>query len=83
MQNQIIEEVTAEKDLGIINDNHMKFYQYVSFTASKAMRIIKVIWKIFCSISIDTFLSLYNSLNMTTLGVWKCDLGAFLCTRSE
>ena len=62
IQNQIIEQVTAEKDLGIIIDNQMKFHQHVSFAASKAMRMIGVIRKTFCSISIDTFPSLYNTL---------------------
>ena len=48
--------ITKEKDLGKIINNQMKFHQHVSFAASKAMDLIRVIWKIFCSIPIDTFL---------------------------
>ena len=40
--NQTIEQVTEERDLGVIIDNQMKFHQHVSFAASKAMRMIGV-----------------------------------------
>ena len=40
----------------------MKYHQQVSFATSKAMRMVGVIRKTFCSIPIDTFLSLYNTL---------------------
>ena len=57
-----IEQVTEEKDLGVIIDNQMKYHQHVSFATSKAMRMVGVIRKTFCSIPIETFLSLYNKL---------------------
>ena len=36
--NQTIEQVTEEKDLGVIIDNQMKYHQHVSFATSKARR---------------------------------------------
>ena len=62
--NQTIEQVTEEKDLGVIIDNQMKYHQHVhvSFATSKAMRMVGVVRKTFCSIPIETFLSLYNKL---------------------
>ena len=60
--NQTIEQVTEEKDLGVIIDNQMKYHQHVSFATSKAMRMVGFVRKTFCSIPIETFLSLYNKL---------------------
>ena len=45
---QIIEQVTEEKDLGIIIDNQLKFF---IFATSKAMHMTEVIQKTFCSMS--------------------------------
>ena len=34
IRHKIIEQVTEERDLGIINDNQMKFLQHLSFATS-------------------------------------------------
>ena len=63
--NQIIEQVTEEKDLGVIIDNQMKFHQHVSLATSKVMRMVGVSYsyvyfgKYFVPIPIDT---LYNTV---------------------
>ena len=43
--------------------NSQKFHQHVSLATSKAMHMVEVIQKTICSIPIDTFLSLYNTVN--------------------
>jgi len=57
-----VDQVTEEKDLGVIINNQMKFHQHTSIAASKAIRMIGVIRKTFTSMSIDTFLRLYTTL---------------------
>ena len=48
--------------MNIIIDNQLKFHQHVSFATSKAMRMIRVIQRTFCSMSTNIFLSLYKTL---------------------
>ena len=54
--NQTIRQVTEERDLGIIIDNQMKLHQHASVAASKAMHMIGVIQKTFCSMQINTLI---------------------------
>ena len=75
MHYQIINQVTEEKDLGVIYDNQINFIKHVIFASSKAMRMIEVTWKTFYSMPIDTYLSLYNSTSI--FGIWKYGLGTF------
>ena len=55
--NQTIEQVTKERNLGVIIDNQMKSHQHVSLAANKAMHMIGK-----HSMLTNTFLSLYFTL---------------------
>jgi len=59
MDGHSIEEVSKEKDLEVIIDEHLKFHEHTSYIANHVIGIIR---KTFTNLSSDTFLSLYKSL---------------------
>jgi len=62
MNGHSIEEVSKEKDLGVIIDEHLKFHEHTSYATNKANHTIGIIRKTFTNLSSDTFLNLYKSL---------------------
>ena len=62
MNGHSIEEVSKEKDLGVMIDEQLKFHDQTSYVTSKANRTIGIIKKTFMNINTDTFLNLYKAL---------------------
>jgi len=53
---------TAEKDLGVIIDQNLKFHQHTAAAAAKANRILGLISKCFEHLDVDTLPLLYKPL---------------------
>jgi len=53
---------TAEKDLGVIIDQNLKFHQHAAAAADKANRILGFINKCFEHLDVDTLPLLYKTL---------------------
>jgi len=62
MNNQQLEEVTQEKDLGILISNDLKVSQQCQSTCTRAMRILGIINRTIVYRHMDIMLRLYKSL---------------------
>ena len=58
----VLSETTAEKDLGVLIDNELKFSKHIRSKVSQANRLIGLIKISFESIDEDMFKNLYNTL---------------------
>ena len=58
----VLSETTAEKDLGVLIDNELKFSKHIRSKVSQANRLIGLIKISFESIDEDMFKHLYNTL---------------------
>jgi len=53
---------TAEKDLGVITDQNLKFHQHAAAAAAKANHSLGLISKFFENLVVDTLPLLYKTL---------------------
>jgi len=75
MNGHSIEEVSKEKDLGVIIDEHLKrFHEHTSYVINEVNCMIGIIRKTFTNLSSDTFLNLYKCAHNYRI----CNLGPFL-----
>jgi len=74
-----LEEVTEEKDLGII-DNQLKFHAQTASVSNKSCRLLGLIKKSFANISKDRFLQFYTSLVRPCLEYANAIWGPFYTT---
>ena len=63
-----LEQVTEEKDLGIIIDNELKFPKHTAMAIKKANRILGLSRK--SIVNLDTKTSIIQILSEATFGVW-------------
>ena len=57
-----IEQTVEERDLGILIDNQLKFYDHVCMVIGKARRLLGLINKSFVNLSPLTFPHLYKAI---------------------
>ena len=77
MNDHLLEQVTEEKDLGVIIDNELKFHKYTAAIIKKANSILGLIKKSF--VSLDKYsLPLVQIINKTALRIRERDLGTTL-----
>ena len=62
MNGYTLEQVTEEKDLGIIIDNELKFHKHTAMAIKKANRILGLIKKSFVNLDTNSLPLLYKSL---------------------
>ena len=62
MNGYTLEQVTEEKDLGIIIDNELKFHKHTAMDIKKANRILGLIKKSFVNLDTNSLPLLYRSL---------------------
>ena len=62
INNNPLEQISQEKDLGIIIDNKLKFHEHVSYAANKANSILAIIRKTFAALDSSAFKALYTTL---------------------
>ncbi|XP_043231230.1 uncharacterized protein LOC122386260 [Amphibalanus amphitrite] len=62
LNDSVIEEVTEEKDLGIIIDEDLKFHQQTAAAIAKASKMLAVVKRSFATINEVTLPLLYKSM---------------------
>ena len=62
MNNVILEEIEAEKDLGVQVDNQLSFKSHVAMVTAKANRVVGVIRRSFDNLTEELFATLFKSL---------------------
>ena len=62
MDNQTLERVTDEKDLGVTIDNELKFHKHVSLAVSKANQMLGIAKRTFSELDKETLTTVYKTL---------------------
>jgi len=62
MDANLIEEVSEEKDLGVIIDKDLKFHSHTALVVNKDNRLLGLLKHCFITLSSTTFTNLYKAL---------------------
>ena len=62
MDNAMLENVTCEKDLGVLIDGELNFHKHISSAIQKANQMLGLIKRAFVNIDPDIFIPLYKAL---------------------
>ena len=78
INNVILEETEAEKDLGVIIDNQLSFKSHIASVTAKANKVVGIIRRSFNNLTEDLFVQLFKSLVRPILeyghSVWNPNL---------
>ena len=62
MNNMVLDEIEAEKDLGVFIDNQLSFKSHIANAAAKANKVVGIIRRSFNNLTEDLFVQLFKSL---------------------
>ena len=62
MDGNLLEEVSEEKDLGVIIDKELKFHSLTAFIVNKAIRMLGLLRHCFVNLSFTTFTNFIKHL---------------------
>ena len=73
-------QTSAEKDLGVVIDQNLKFHQHAAAVATKANRILGLISKCFKHLYVDSLPILYKTLVCPIFRICKFCMGVYNIT---
>ena len=62
MDGNLLEEVSEERDLGVIIDKDLKFHSHTALVVNKANRLLGLLKHCFVNLSSTTFINLYRAI---------------------